>query len=240
VLRDLAQLSYPEIAEQLGVPVGTVKSRVHDGRKLLRGSLGVRVSRSRRPNAPSARPIPRAEPRDGETRREVAFSPRGARRPADPARGGRDARGGLRRGRDHCLAGFAAHAARCAGHRAASHFGRRVARGTVSQQDGRGPAGGLRRRARHGRVPARGSRSPARTQRATRARSTTTRIPRTPRPTGCRCSTALPSTSPMAAPRHEHARSTSWSTRSSGINHAASSTSTPTIESTWCGRTSRP
>jgi RNA polymerase sigma factor (sigma-70 family) len=44
VLRDLAQLTYTEIAEQLGVPVGTVKSRVHDGRKLLQGSLGVRMN----------------------------------------------------------------------------------------------------------------------------------------------------------------------------------------------------
>lgn len=44
VLRDLAQLTYAEIAEQLGEPVGTVKSRVHDGRKLLRRSLSVRVN----------------------------------------------------------------------------------------------------------------------------------------------------------------------------------------------------
>jgi RNA polymerase sigma factor (sigma-70 family) len=44
VLRDLAHLTYAEIAEQLGEPVGTVKSRVHDGRKLLQRSLSVRVN----------------------------------------------------------------------------------------------------------------------------------------------------------------------------------------------------
>lgn len=35
LLRDLYQLDYAEIAEQLGVPVGTVKSRIHEGRKTL-------------------------------------------------------------------------------------------------------------------------------------------------------------------------------------------------------------
>jgi RNA polymerase sigma-70 factor (ECF subfamily) len=44
VLRDLAHLTYAEIAEHLGEPVGTVKSRVHDGRKILRRSLSVRVN----------------------------------------------------------------------------------------------------------------------------------------------------------------------------------------------------
>lgn len=39
VLRDLSQLTYPEIAEQLGIPLSTVKSRIHDGRKLLRDHL---------------------------------------------------------------------------------------------------------------------------------------------------------------------------------------------------------
>jgi RNA polymerase sigma-70 factor (ECF subfamily) len=40
VLRDLADLDYPEIAEVLGVPVGTVKSRIARGRKALRTALG--------------------------------------------------------------------------------------------------------------------------------------------------------------------------------------------------------
>ena len=39
VLRDLQELSYAEIAEALGVPVGTVMSRIHRGRALLRETL---------------------------------------------------------------------------------------------------------------------------------------------------------------------------------------------------------
>ncbi|MGC4897349.1 sigma factor-like helix-turn-helix DNA-binding protein [Micromonospora sp. DT31] len=39
VLRDLCQLAYREMAAQLGVPVGTVKSRVHHARKHVRASL---------------------------------------------------------------------------------------------------------------------------------------------------------------------------------------------------------
>jgi len=40
VLRDLADLDYPEIAAVLGVPVGTVKSRIARGRRALRDALG--------------------------------------------------------------------------------------------------------------------------------------------------------------------------------------------------------
>ena len=43
VLRDLQELSYAEIAESLGVPVGTVMSRIHRGRALLREALAGRV-----------------------------------------------------------------------------------------------------------------------------------------------------------------------------------------------------
>lgn len=39
VLCDVAGLPYQEIAESLGVPVGTVRSRIHRGRALLREAL---------------------------------------------------------------------------------------------------------------------------------------------------------------------------------------------------------
>jgi RNA polymerase sigma-70 factor (ECF subfamily) len=40
VLCDVAGLSYQEIGDSLGVPVGTVRSRIHRGRALLREALG--------------------------------------------------------------------------------------------------------------------------------------------------------------------------------------------------------
>jgi RNA polymerase sigma factor (sigma-70 family) len=40
VLRDVSQLEYSEIATQLGLPLGTVKSRIHEARKQVRQSLG--------------------------------------------------------------------------------------------------------------------------------------------------------------------------------------------------------
>ena len=39
VLCDVVGLTYEEIADQLGVPVGTVRSRIHRGRAQLRGVL---------------------------------------------------------------------------------------------------------------------------------------------------------------------------------------------------------
>jgi RNA polymerase sigma factor (sigma-70 family) len=39
VLRDLMGVSYPEIADAVGVPVGTVKSRINHGRTALRAHL---------------------------------------------------------------------------------------------------------------------------------------------------------------------------------------------------------
>jgi RNA polymerase sigma factor (sigma-70 family) len=40
VLCDVAGLPYAEISRSLGVPVGTVRSRIHRGRALLREALG--------------------------------------------------------------------------------------------------------------------------------------------------------------------------------------------------------
>jgi RNA polymerase sigma-70 factor (ECF subfamily) len=39
VLCDVVGLSYQQISEALGVPVGTVRSRIHRGRALLREAL---------------------------------------------------------------------------------------------------------------------------------------------------------------------------------------------------------
>jgi RNA polymerase sigma-70 factor (ECF subfamily) len=44
VLRDVQEMSYAEIASALGIPVGTVMSRIHRGRALLREALGGRSS----------------------------------------------------------------------------------------------------------------------------------------------------------------------------------------------------
>lgn len=54
VLRDVADLDYAEIAEVLGVPAGTVKSRIARGRAALANALG--GNRSGDSDRPSGRP----------------------------------------------------------------------------------------------------------------------------------------------------------------------------------------
>ncbi|MGC5287938.1 RNA polymerase sigma factor [Micromonospora sp. DT231] len=39
VMRDLCQLTYDEIADHLAIPIGTLKSRIHDARQHVRASL---------------------------------------------------------------------------------------------------------------------------------------------------------------------------------------------------------
>jgi RNA polymerase sigma-70 factor (ECF subfamily) len=53
VLRDVADLDYAEIAEVLGVPVGTVKSRIARGRSQLAAILGNRSGPPERPTGPT-------------------------------------------------------------------------------------------------------------------------------------------------------------------------------------------
>lgn len=60
VLRDVAGLDYAEIADELGVPVGTVKSRIARGRRALVERLGNRNDLSERPT--SNPPDPTTDP----------------------------------------------------------------------------------------------------------------------------------------------------------------------------------
>jgi RNA polymerase sigma-70 factor (ECF subfamily) len=66
VLADVEELSYREIAETIGCPIGTVMSRLHRGRRLLKGRLieqaramGLAVNE---PAPPSASEAPAEKP----------------------------------------------------------------------------------------------------------------------------------------------------------------------------------
>lgn len=59
VLRDLADLDYAEIGDILGVPPGTVRSRIARGRRALATRLS---SHEGNPSAPSERPTPGSPP----------------------------------------------------------------------------------------------------------------------------------------------------------------------------------
>lgn len=53
VLRDLCALDYAEIADVLGVPAGTVRSRIARGRAALARALGEPAAADRRPTSPT-------------------------------------------------------------------------------------------------------------------------------------------------------------------------------------------
>jgi RNA polymerase sigma-70 factor (ECF subfamily) len=76
ILSDVEELSYKEIAEVMGCPIGTVMSRLHRGRKLLQGrlrehalALGIlkddsAPSEERVQSSPEIRSVPAREPTD--------------------------------------------------------------------------------------------------------------------------------------------------------------------------------
>ena len=61
VLRDLCDLDYAEIADALGIPPGTVRSRIARGRALLARRLGAAERDGNQPG-PTGRPTPADEP----------------------------------------------------------------------------------------------------------------------------------------------------------------------------------
>lgn len=77
VLRDLGDLDYAEIAEALDVPVGTVKSRIARGRRLLVAALDP-------PDAASADDVGAVGNRDGGLRRQSSDRPSPGSEPDTP------------------------------------------------------------------------------------------------------------------------------------------------------------
>ena len=72
VMRDVGDLDYAEIAEALSIPIGTVKSRIARGRRMLLDRLGNRDPSDERPtreesngtdgSPPAAEPPPPSDP----------------------------------------------------------------------------------------------------------------------------------------------------------------------------------
>jgi RNA polymerase sigma-70 factor, ECF subfamily len=56
VLRDLCQLDYAEIADVLGIPAGTVRSRIARGRSAMARSVGLAEPAAGEPDAGADRP----------------------------------------------------------------------------------------------------------------------------------------------------------------------------------------
>ena len=63
VLCDIEGLTYEEIADVLGIKIGTVRSRIHRGRTQLRAALAHRPPARRGPRAVLRRGAPSARPR---------------------------------------------------------------------------------------------------------------------------------------------------------------------------------
>lgn len=74
VLSDVEDLTYKEIAEALGVPVGTVMSRLHRGRKLLRSELAHYANARGLGRTADARGRDADDPSRGERRKSDAVS----------------------------------------------------------------------------------------------------------------------------------------------------------------------
>ncbi|WP_407661430.1 RNA polymerase sigma factor SigE [Frankia nepalensis] len=66
VLCDIEQLSYEEIAQTLGVKLGTVRSRISRGRAMLRAALADRAPRESRPVDPAAPVVVMASETDAD------------------------------------------------------------------------------------------------------------------------------------------------------------------------------